>query len=98
MLQRELAEIDAYLKLSLKREIIKESKLLAASSILFASKANKGLRFCVDYWQLNSITRKDRYSLLLISKLRDCLQEATIFTKLNQQAAFTYVRIKERDK
>ena len=49
MSQKELAEIDAYLKLSLERGIIRESKLLAASLTLFASKADKGLRFCINY-------------------------------------------------
>ena len=49
MLQKELAEINIYLKLFLKKKIIKKSKLLAASFTLFASKADRELRFCIDY-------------------------------------------------
>ncbi|OCK90249.1 uncharacterized protein K441DRAFT_580188, partial [Cenococcum geophilum 1.58] len=37
--------------------------------ILFIPKKNGKLRLYIDYKQLNSITRKDRYPLPLISKI-----------------------------
>jgi len=38
---------------------------------------------CIDYKQLNSITRKDRYPLPLISKIQDRIGNAKIFIKID---------------
>jgi len=37
--------------------------------VLFILKKSRKLRMCIDYRQLNSITRKDRYPLPLISEI-----------------------------
>jgi hypothetical protein len=39
-----------------------------AAPILFAQKANGGLRFYVDYRKLNAMTHKDRYPLPLLDE------------------------------
>lgn len=56
--------------------------------ILMAKKPGEGLRFCVDYWKLNSLTRKDRYPLLLINEVFEQISKAKIFTKLDIQQGF----------
>lgn len=45
---------------------IRESSLLGAAPVLFVKKPEGGLRFCVDYRALNTITEKDRCPLPLI--------------------------------
>ncbi|OCK95427.1 uncharacterized protein K441DRAFT_557219, partial [Cenococcum geophilum 1.58] len=45
------------------------SLLLAGYLVLFVLKKNGKLRLYINYRQLNSITRKDRYPLPLISKI-----------------------------
>jgi hypothetical protein len=47
---------------------IRASSSLAASLVLFAKKLGGGLRFCVDYRALNTITKKDQYPLPLIQE------------------------------
>jgi hypothetical protein len=54
-----------------------------ALPILMAKKPGGGLRFCMDYRKLNSITKKDQYPLPLIDKLMQHLGKAKIFTKLD---------------
>ena len=58
-------------------------------------KKDGGLRFCVDYRQLNNITIKNRYALPLISELQDRFQGAKWFTKLDVRDAYYLVRMKE---
>jgi len=48
---------------------IKPLQLSAGYLVLFISKKSKKLRLCINYRQLNSITKKDRYPLFLISKI-----------------------------
>ena len=52
-------------------------------------------RLCVDYRQLNNITIKNRYPLLLIKELKDRLYKAKYFTKLDLRDRYYLVRIKE---
>ena len=47
---------------------IRASNLLAAALVLFVKKPSGGLRFCIDYYRLNIITKKDRYLIPLITE------------------------------
>ena len=69
----------------------------AAAPVLFVKKPGGGLRFCVDYRALNSLTRKDRYPLPLIQETLRNLSEAVVYTKLDVIAAFHRIRIAEGD-
>ena len=60
--------------------------------VLFVKKEG-GLLFYVDYQGLNDITRKDRYSLLLIKEILSSILKARYFTKLNITAVFYKIRI-----
>jgi hypothetical protein len=60
--------VKKYLKEHLNKRFIESSIASYVSSILFAKKSDEGLRFCVDYRKLNVITKKNRYSILLIVK------------------------------
>ena len=56
-------------------------------------KPNGSLRFCINYWKLNAITRKDQYPLPLIDETLARLSQAKIFTKLDIRQAFHRIRI-----
>ncbi len=71
MSENQLKKVWDYLDENLKREFIKSSKLLTDYSILFILKKDEQKWLCVNYWQLNAITRQDSYSLSLIEKLQD---------------------------
>jgi len=55
---------------------------------MFVKKKDGKLRLCVDYRELNDITKKDRYPLPLIGEALGRLQGATFFTKLDIKDAY----------
>ena len=69
VLRRTLTEL-------LDKNFIRVSNLPALVLVLFIKKPGGGLRFYVDYRGLNTITRKDRYPLPLISKILRLLLKA----------------------
>ena len=68
---KELEVLRDYLDKNLAKRFIRPSTSLARYSILFVPKKDGKLRLCIDYWQLNVITIKNRYPLLLISEIQD---------------------------
>ena len=76
----------------LDKGFIRTSSSLVGALILFVKK-NGGLRFYVDYWGLNDITRQNRYPLLLIKKTLRGTLKAKYFTKLNIMVIFYKIRI-----
>jgi len=66
--------------------------------VLFIPKKSGQLRLCINYRQLNSITKKDRYPLPLISKIQDRIKNAQIFTKIDLKWVYHQIRIKEGNK
>jgi len=95
MSEDQLKKVWNYLDENLKREFIKSLKLLTDYSILFVSKKNDRKRLCINYWQLNAITRQDSYSLSLIEELQDQLERVKYFTSLNLKDIYYWVRMKE---
>ena len=67
------------------------------SPIMFIKKKDGKLRLCVDYRELNDMTKKDRYPLPLIGEALDRLQGARFFTKLDIKDAYHNIRIREGD-
>ena len=59
----------------MKKEFIKKLQSLINYLILFVSKLNESLKLYVDYKALNNIIIKNNYSLSLILKLQNQLQE-----------------------
>jgi len=82
--------------LRLKR--IRPSQSSAGYPVLFISKKSGQLRLCINYRQLNSITKKDRYLLPLINKIQDRIGNAQIFIKINLKWVYHQIRIKEGNK
>ena len=66
---KELAVLQEYLDINLTNKFIQPSQFSAEAPVLFASKSDKGLQLCVNYYRLNAITQKNQYSLSLIDKI-----------------------------
>ena len=92
---KELKKLRKYLKVNEQKKFIWKSQSFAEHSILFLSKKDEKLRFCIDYRKLNEITIKNRYSLFNIEKLQDRLQDAKWFIKLNQRSAYNLIKMKK---
>jgi len=88
MSEDQLKKVRTYLDKNLKRGFIRPSKSSAGYLILFISKKNGTKWLCVNYRQLNKITRWDSYSLSLIKELQDRLGRAKWFTSLNLKEAY----------
>ena len=54
-----------------------------ASNVVLVKKRDGGLRFCVDYRRLNSITHKDSFPLPRIDTCLDSLGDSTFFSTLD---------------
>jgi Reverse transcriptase (RNA-dependent DNA polymerase) len=93
MTAEELEIIKQYLIDNLAKGFIEPSQAPWASPVLFVSKPNGGLRFCIDFRKLNEITRKDQYPLPLIDETLARIGKAKIFTKLDIRQAFHRIRI-----
>ena len=72
---------------------IRQSKSPCGSPVLFTKKPGGGLRFCVDYRGLNSVTRKDRYPIPLIKETLEPVGRSKWLTKLDVSSAFHRIRI-----
>ena len=88
MSQFKLQKMKEYLKKNLQKGFITLSNASYASLILFAQKSNDNLRFCVDYQKLNSLTKKDQYSLPLINETLAQMTGCKFITKFDIIAAF----------
>jgi len=98
MSENQLKKVWNYLDENLKREFIRSSKSSTDYLILFVSKKNEQKQLCVNYWQLNTITREDSYSLSLIEELQNWLEKVKYFTSLNLKDIYYWVRMKEDEK
>jgi len=95
MSKDQLKKVRTYLDENLKREFIRPSKSLTEYSILFVSKKDGTKQLCVNYRQLNKITKQDSYFLLLIKELQDRLGRVKWFTSLNLKEAYYWVQMKK---
>ena len=81
----------------LDKSFIRVSNSLAAAPVFFVKKPGGSLQFCVDYRNLNRITKKDRYLLPLIYETLRNIGKAKWYTKLDVKAGFQKIKITERD-
>jgi hypothetical protein len=96
MLEDKLLVFRKFLDKNLAKGFIYTSVLPAVSLVLFAKKPGKNLRFCIDYYALNTITIKNRYPLPLIQEILARLSKAKIYTKLDIIVVFNRIRITEK--
>ena len=73
MSEIELRTLKEYIDVNLVKGFIRELSLKVRALVLFILKKNGKLRLYIDYRKLNTITKKDRYILLLVDKLQDRL-------------------------
>ncbi len=88
-----LQKVKKYLNKNLFKEFIISSKASYFSLVLFILKANKDLQFCVNYWKLNAIIKRNRYSLSLIDKMIDKIVGSKHLTRLNIILTFNKLRM-----
>jgi hypothetical protein len=93
----ELKTLRLYLDDALTRDIIRHSINSIEISMLFILKKNEKLRLCIDYRNLNKITRKNRHLLSLIIQMLNQLKDCRFFIKIDLTNAYNRTRIKKND-
>ncbi|GBM44284.1 hypothetical protein AVEN_23339-1 [Araneus ventricosus] len=78
--------------------IIEESPGSWASPIVLVKKKEVSTRFCVDYRQLNEITKKDSYPLQRIDDTLNALNGSQWFTTLDLKSGYWHVEIRHEDR
>lgn len=97
MSREELLVLRKTLTDHLDRNWIRASSSPGGAPVLFAKKPGGGLRFCADYRNLNAITLKHRYPLLLAKETLRQLTKCTWMSKVDVRAAFHKLRVREGD-
>lgn len=83
MVPAELVELKKQLEELLDKGFIRPSVSPWGAPVLFVKKKYGSLRLCIDYWELNKVTVKNRYPLPRIDDLFDQLQGSQVFSKID---------------
>jgi len=95
MSAHQLNELDKYLKKMMVEGKSTDSESPYGAPILFVPKPDGGLRFCVDYRNLNKLTILNKYPLPLMDELRDRFAGAKVFTKLDLKDGYHLIRMRK---
>jgi hypothetical protein len=98
MSHEELKELKVQLEELLTKGYIKPNKSPYGALVLFVHKKDGTLRMCVDYRALNKATVKNRYPLLRIDDLFDCLSGTKVFSGINLRSGYYQIQIAKGDK
>src|SRR3569833_1947630 len=95
----EYRELEKQVTAFLKAGILEVSTSSYGAPVLFVPKPNgRGLRLCVDYRALNSITIKNRCTIPRIDDLLDAVSGSKYFTSLDLTSGYHQVLISEEDR
>lgn len=87
--------INEELEKMLALEVIEPSKSAWSSPVCLIPKKDGSYRFCIDFRQLNAVTKKDAYPLPYISSILDNLREAKYISTLDIKSAYWQVPLAE---
>ncbi|GKB80475.1 putative reverse transcriptase domain-containing protein [Tanacetum coccineum] len=65
--------------------------------VLFVKKKDGSFWMCIEYWELNKLTVKNRYSLPRIDDLFDQLQGSSVYSKIDLMSGYHQLRVREED-
>jgi hypothetical protein len=95
----EYRELEKQVTKFLKNGILEVSQSPYGAHVLFVPKPNgRGLRLCLDYRALNSITVKNRFTIPRIDDLLDAVAESEYFTSLDLTSGYHQILISEEDR
>jgi hypothetical protein len=95
----EYRELEKQVTKFLKDGILEVSQSPYGAPVLFVPKPNgRGLRLCVDYRALNSITVKNRCTIPRIDDLLDAVAGSSYFTSLDLTSGYHQILISEEDR
>nr|GEY22251.1 putative reverse transcriptase domain-containing protein [Tanacetum cinerariifolium] len=93
----DMKELSDQLKELVDKGFIRPSSSPWGAPVLFVKKKDGSFRMCIDYWELNKLTVKNRYPLLRIDDLFDQLQGSSVYLKINLRSGYQQQRVQEED-
>ena len=93
-----VGEEEAHLKQMLDAGVIQESMSEWCSAPVLIRKRDGTVRWCIDYRRLNDVTVKDQFPLPLVDDCLDTLAGNVWFSKLDANAAYWQIKIREQDR
>nr|GEW01726.1 hypothetical protein [Tanacetum cinerariifolium] len=93
----EMKELSDQLKELADKGFIRPSSLPWGALVLFIKKKDGSFRMCIDYWELNKRTVKNRYPLPRIDDLFDQLQGSGVYLKIKLRLGYHQLRDWEED-
>ncbi|GJZ32332.1 putative reverse transcriptase domain-containing protein [Tanacetum coccineum] len=79
------------------RGFIRSSTLPWGAPVLFVKKKDRSFRMCIDYWELNKLTIKNRYLLPKIDDLFEQLQGSSVYLKIDLRSGYHQLRVRDED-
>ncbi|GJW61491.1 putative reverse transcriptase domain-containing protein [Tanacetum coccineum] len=93
----EMKELSEQLKELSDKGFIRPSSSLWGAPVLFVKKKDGSFRMCIDYWELNKLTMKNRYPLPRIDDLFNQLQGSSVYSKIDLRSGYHQLRVREED-
>jgi len=82
----------------LKQGTIEPASSPWASNVVLVRKKDGSLRCCIDYRQLNAVTRRDAYPLPRIDSCLDAMANATLFSTFDLRSSYHQVLVAPQDR
>ena len=92
-----LKAIDEHLQEMLQQGVITPTSSPWASNVVLAKKKDGTYRCCIDFRQLNNMTKKDAYPLPRTDACLDALSGCCLFSTFDMRCGFHQVSMKEED-
>lgn len=92
-----MQELSEQLKELSDKGFIRPSSSPWGAPVLFVKKKDGSFRMCIDYWELNKLTVKNRYPLHRIDDLFDQLQGSSVCSKIDLRSGYNQLRVREED-
>nr|GEY39440.1 hypothetical protein [Tanacetum cinerariifolium] len=93
----ERQELSTQLQELSNKRFIRPSSLPWGAPVLFVKKKDGSFQMCIDYYELNKLTVKNRYPLSRIEDLFDQLQGSRVYSKINLRYGYHQLRVHEED-
>ncbi|KAK9687873.1 Reverse transcriptase (RNA-dependent DNA polymerase) [Popillia japonica] len=90
-----IKQMDTVIKDMLDKGVIEPSSSPWSSPVVMVPKRDGTWRFCVDYRQLNKVTKRDAYPLPYISSILDRLRDARYLSSLDVKSAYWQIPVAE---
>ena len=93
----ELAELKKQLQEYLDKGFIKPSVSPWRAPVLLVKKKDGCRKICIDYWELNKVTIKNKYPLARIDNMFNQLSGSNAFWQLDLRSRYHQLKVKKED-